>query len=135
MADSEIKVRFIKFIEEVHNGDKIEIKEVWIITTDKFTSAETLWKIIHKRWDIENNVFHQLKTEWHLDHCFLHSPTGVETVLMFIIIAFNLMQLYLFRCIRNFRKKRMLQIDIIEDIRDERFTIKDNWDNPLFVKT
>lgn len=135
MTDSEIKVRFIKFIEEIHNKDKSEIKETWIITTDKFTSAETLWKIIHKRWDIENNDFHQLKTEWHLDHCFLHSPTGVETVLMFIIIAFNLMQLYFFRCIQDFRKKHMLQVDIIEDIIDERFTIEDNWDNPLFVKT
>ncbi|NME96629.1 transposase [Clostridium cochlearium] len=135
MADSEIKVRFIKFIEEIHNGDKIEIKEAWIITTDKLTSVETLWKIMHKRWDIENNAFHQLKTEWHLDHCFLHSPTGIETILMFILIAFNLMQLYFFRCIRNFRKKRMLQIDIIEDIRDERFTIEDDWINPLFVKT
>ncbi len=135
MHDSEIKVRFIKFIEEIHNGDKIEIKEAWIITTDKLTSVETLWKIMHKRWDIENNAFHQLKTEWHLDHCFLHSPTGVETILMFILIAFNLMQLYFFRCIRNFRKKRMLQIDIIEDIRDERFIIEDSCDNPLFVKT
>ncbi|WP_396276635.1 transposase [Haloimpatiens lingqiaonensis] len=135
MADSEIKVRFIKFIEEVHTGDKVEIKEAWIITTDKFTSVETLWKIMHKRWDIENNVFHQLKTEWHLDHCFLHSPTGVETVAMFLILAFNLMQLYFFRCIRSFRKKRMLQIDIVEDIRDERFTIEDDWINPLFVKT
>ncbi|NSJ93092.1 transposase, partial [Coprococcus sp. MSK.21.13] len=126
---------FIKFIEEIHNGDKIEIKEAWIITTDKLTSVETLWKIMHKRWDIENNAFHQLKTEWHLEHCFLHSPTGIETILMFILIAFNLMQLYFFRCIRNFRKKRMLQIDIIEDIRDERFTIEDDWINPLFVKT
>lgn len=135
MADASVKVRFIRFVEEVHVGDKVEIKEGWIITTDKFTSVETLWKIMHKRWDIENNVFHQLKTEWHLDHCFLHSPTGVEAVLMFIIIAFNLMQLYFFRCIRGFRKKRMLQIDIIEDIRDERFIIEDSWDNPLFMKT
>ena len=89
---------------------------------------------MHKRWDIENNVFHQLKTEWHLDHCFLHSPTGVETVLMFMILAFNLMQLYFFRCMRGFRDKNMLQIDIIEDIKDERFTIEDDWDNPLFIK-
>ena len=135
MPDADIKVRFIKFNEEIHIEDKIEIKEGWIITTDKIISVETLWKIMHKRWDIENNVFHQLKTEWHLDHCFLHSPTGVETVLMFIIIAFNLMQLYFFRCIRGFRAKGMLQIDVIEDIRDERFTICDNWDNPLFIKT
>lgn len=135
MTDASIKVRFIRFLEEIHTGDRIEIKEGWIITTDKFTSAQTLWKIMHKRWDIENNAFHQLKTEWHLDHCFLHSPTGVETVLMFIIIAFNLMQLYFFRCIRYFRKKRMLQVDIVEDIRDERFTIEDNWNNPIFEKT
>ena len=135
MPDLEIKVRFIKFIEEIHNGDKIEIKESWIITTDKLTPVETLWKIMHKRWDVENNAFHQLKTEWNLDHCFLHSPAGIETILMFILIAFNLMQLYFFRCIRNFRKKHMLQTDIIEDIRDERFIIEDSWDNPLFAKT
>jgi len=52
---------------------------------------------------------------------------------MFIIMAFNLMQLYFFRCIRGFRKKRMLQIDIIEDLRDEMLLIKD-WINPIFGK-
>ncbi|WP_123052618.1 transposase [Clostridium sp. JN-1] len=109
----------------------MEIKEGWIITTDKFTSVETLWKVMHRRWDIENNAFHQLKTEWHLDHCFLYSPAGIETVLMFIIIAFNLMQLYFFRCIKGFRKKCMLQIYI----KDERLTIENGWDNPLFEKT
>jgi hypothetical protein len=134
MSDSNIKVRFLRFVEEIHIGDKIEFREGWIITTDKFTSSETLWKIMHKRWHIENNAFHQLKTEWHLKHCFLHSPTGVETVLMFIIIAFNLMQLYFFRCIRDFRKKRMLQIDIIEDLRDEMIQIN-NYLNPLFNTT
>ncbi|MHC6179191.1 transposase [Clostridium sp. JNZ X4-2] len=85
MSDKNIKVRFIKFMEEIHTGDKIMIKEGSIITTDKFTTAEMLWKIMHKIWDIENNVFHQLKTEWHVDHCFLHSPAGIETVLMSII--------------------------------------------------
>ncbi len=68
MSNSDIKVRFIKFIEEIHTGDKIEIKEGWIITTDKFILVETLWKVMHKRWDIENNVFHKLKTKRHLDH-------------------------------------------------------------------
>lgn len=134
MSNLKTKVRFIRFLEEIHTGDRIEMKEGWIITTDKITSVKTLWKIMHKRWDIENNAFHQLKTQWHLDHCFLHSPNGVETVLMFMLIAFNLMQLYFFRCIRGFRKK-MLQIDVIEDIRDERFMIEDNWNNPLFIKT
>lgn len=73
----------MKFVEGVHIKDKVEIKEAWIITTDKVTAVETLWKVIHRRWDIENNVFHQLKTEWHLDHCFLHSPTGNAVNLIF----------------------------------------------------
>lgn len=134
MADKKTKVRFIKFIEKIQVGDKIEIKEAWIITTDKITSVKTLWEIMHKRWNIENNIFHQLKTEWHLDHCFIHSPTGIEAVLMFIFIAFNLMQLYFFRCIRGFREKKMLQVDIVEDLRDGMLMIK-KWKNPIFAKT
>jgi hypothetical protein len=46
MSDASIKVRFVKFVEKVHVVDKVEIKEGWIITTDKFTSVETLWKIM-----------------------------------------------------------------------------------------
>lgn len=130
ICNLDIKVRFLKFVEEIHIGDKIEFRESWIITTDKYTSSETLWKIMHSRWHIENNAFHQLKTEWHLDHCFLHSPTGVETVLMFIILAFNLMQLYFFRCIRDFRKNNMLQIDFVEDMREDLIIIH-NWINPI----
>jgi len=134
MADKETKVRFIKFVEEIHNGDKVEIKEAWIITTDRCASVKTLWRIMHQRWDIENNVFRQLKTEWHLKHCFIHSPTGIKAVITFIFMAFNLMQLYFFRCIRTFRKKKMLQIDIIEDLMDGVLLIR-NWKNPIFEKT
>jgi len=49
---------------------------------------------------------------------YLHSESGVETVLMLMIIGFNLMQLYFFRCIRGFGEKKMLQIDIVEDVKD-----------------
>ena len=86
---------------------------------------------MHNRWHIENNVFRQLKKEWNLKHCFIHNPTGIETVLNFIILAFNLMQLYFFRCIRGFRDKRMLQIDIVEDLRDAMILLN-KWINPIF---
>lgn len=56
-------VRFIKFIEKISHGDKVEVKEVWIVTTSKYIATETLWKAIHYRWDVENNGFHQLKGE------------------------------------------------------------------------
>jgi len=51
-----------------------------------------------------------------------------------MIIAFNLSQLYFFRNIRGFREKRMLQINIIEDIRDEMLLIE-GWVNPIFDTT
>lgn len=131
MTGMDIKVRFIRFLEEIHEGDKKELKEVWIITTNKNICTETIWKIIHKRWDIENNVFHQLKTQCHFGHCYVHSPTGIDAIVGFMIIAFNLTQLYFFRNIRGFREKRLLQINIIEDLKDEMLIIKD-WFNPIF---
>ena len=41
MPDPNIKVRFIKFLEEVYDGDKIQLREAWIITTNKNISAQT----------------------------------------------------------------------------------------------
>jgi len=129
---TDMEVRFVRFVEEIYEGNvKKESKEVWIVTTNKNICAETLWKIIHKRWDIENNVFHQLKTECHLDHCYLHSPTGIDAIVGFMMIAFNLTQLYFFRNIRGFKEKGFLQIDIIEDLKDEMLIIM-NWNNPVF---
>ncbi|EIV99912.1 hypothetical protein [Thermoanaerobacter siderophilus] len=117
MTGMEKKVRFIRFVEEIYEGnDKKESKEVWIVTTNR---------------NIENNVFHQLKTECHFDHCYLHSPTGIEAIVGFMMIAFNLTQLYFFRNIRGFREKRLLQINIIEDLKDEMLIIM-NWINPIF---
>jgi hypothetical protein len=119
MTNLDSKIRFVRFLEKITTGDKIEFKEIWIVTTNKNIDNKTLWKIIHSRWHIENNGFHQLKCQWNLKHCYFHSPTGIEAVMMFIIIAFNLMQLFFFRCLRGFREKKMLQIDIIEDLRDD----------------
>jgi len=130
----EIKVRFIRFLEEIYEGDNKELKEIWVVTTSKNIRVETVWKIIHKRWDIENDVFRQIKTQYHFDHCYVHSEVGTEAVVGFMIIAFNLSQLYFFRNIRGFREKRMLQINIIEDIRDEVLLIE-GWVNPIFDTT
>ena len=75
MMGVEDTVRFVKFIEEIidlKTGEILETKEIWIITTSKTIDLETLRKIIHARWGIENNIFRQLKTQWHMNHCFIH---------------------------------------------------------------
>jgi hypothetical protein len=112
-------IRFVKFKESVINtitGEITKENEIWIITTAKNMSMETLRKIIHARWGIENNIFRQLKNQWNMEHCFIHHENGLEATLMFMIIAFNLMQLFFFKRLKNFRMRKLLQIEIIERI-------------------
>jgi hypothetical protein len=131
MTNLEMKIRFVKYLLEIHDNDKVEFRVIQIITTNKEMTVETLLKMIQKRWDIENCIFHQLKTEWHMDHCYIHGGNAVETMLLFMILAFNLMQLYFFRCIRGFRKKKMLQIDIVTDVKNGLLLWEKGMSNPL----
>ncbi|WP_282434454.1 transposase [Desulfosporosinus acididurans] len=45
------------------------------------------------RWDIENSIFNNLKSEYGLEHCFVRGGNAVEAVLNLIFIASNLVQL------------------------------------------
>ncbi|RHA58541.1 hypothetical protein DW927_20595, partial [Roseburia intestinalis] len=56
--------------------------------------------MMHRRWDIEENGFHQLKTYYHAKHCYCRD--AVETIFNLIIIGFNVRELYLYRRSRNF---------------------------------
>jgi hypothetical protein len=116
MAGVNDTVKFVKFLEKTKNSktNKVEFHEICIVTTAKDMPLETLRKIIHARWGIENNIFRQLKTQWHMNHCFIHDENGLEATLMFMIISFNLMQLFFFRRLKNFRQRKLLQVEIIE---------------------
>ncbi|MFA6807554.1 MAG: hypothetical protein WCR27_01030 [Eubacteriales bacterium] len=56
---------------------------------------------MRERWDIENSIFNNLKTECGLEHCFVYGGNAVEAVLYLIFIASNIMQLFLVRRLRN----------------------------------
>ena len=46
----------------------------------------------------------------------IHDEIGLEAAFGFLVIAFNLMQLFFFRCIKNFRQRGLLQVVVIERI-------------------
>ena len=50
----ENKVKVIKYIEQ-------EGKEIYVVCTDTNLNEKTINKIIHARWDIENEGFNELK--------------------------------------------------------------------------
>jgi len=107
MNGCEENIRFLKFVETwATPKGKEETRQVWCVTTmPKDIDAETVWLIMHKRWDIENNGFRMLKTYFHADHCYVHGEGADEKILLLIMLAFNLMELFMFRRLKDLREK------------------------------
>ena len=82
-------------------------------------SGRVVWEIARARWGVENEGFRQLKQEWHLDHGFLHHPTGMQVLWAFVAAGYNLFQLFLARRIR--RRSPLEQTDrgVAERLRAE----------------
>lgn len=108
------KLRVLRFIEQ--HPKEIGPREMWVVTSLNDVDYTTIWSIMHKRWHIENNGFHQLKTYYHAEHCYVHE--AVETVFMLIIVAFNLRDMFLFRKISDFRKMKKTKREVTELWRD-----------------
>ncbi|NRT73813.1 hypothetical protein [Clostridium beijerinckii] len=89
-------LRFVKYAMKYQNKKR---SQIMIITTCMDVELETLFKIIRARWDIENSIFNNLKKECGLEHCFVH---GGKAVIYLIFIASNIMQLFIFRRLRNY---------------------------------
>lgn len=98
--------KFIEVIESTVKGEEnYSFREVFIGTTNKNMNPKTIWKIIHKRWNIENSCFHQLKSYCNMDHCFKHDPVAIEAILNIMFIAYNLIQSFLFKRLKKFKKE------------------------------
>lgn len=119
-----IDIRIYKFIEVIEtniNGEqKFTFREVYVGTTDKNMAPETVWRIIRKRWYIENTGFNQLKTHCYMDHCFRHDDTAIKAILGIMFMAFNILQSFLFQRLRTFkekfRKKKMTISWFVEEL-------------------
>ena len=111
MAGVQPKLRFLQFKEVRQTKTGQEERTVWVFTTLN-ASAKTIWRIMHSRWEIENNGFHQLKTYYHADHCFVHRAT--ENILLINILAFNLREMYLFRRLKDFRETKITRVDMTQ---------------------
>lgn len=69
---------------------------IWATTLLKFTaSTETIIKIGHKRWAIENEGFNELVNQWHADHIYKHDPNAIEIFWQTLILAYNLFHAFI----------------------------------------
>src|SRR2546428_2740121 len=57
----------------------------------------TALQIIRARWHIENTAFNQWVQYWNLGHVFRHTANALMAVLLVWALAFNLLQLFVYR--------------------------------------
>ena len=67
-------------------------------------SAETVWRILHRRWDIENKTFHDLKKYWGFGHDFHHEENAFLVMRWLIVIAVNLFMLFFSRRLSGYTR-------------------------------
>ena len=68
----------------------------------KQAPLETIRRLVHARWVIENTGFHEAKTRWHLDHGYVHTATAIQAVHWLQMLAINVMRMFFQRHLRAF---------------------------------
>ncbi len=91
-------LRYVKFAKRKRNGER---SQVLIVTTALDMNVKTLYRIMKARWNIENQVFNNLKNHANMDHCFVHGRNSVEAILYLMFIASNLFQLFKTKRLKN----------------------------------
>ena len=100
-------LRYVKFAKRKGNGER---SQVLIVTTALDMNVKKLYRIMKARWNIENQVFNNLKNHANMDHCFVHGGNAVEAILYLMFIASNLFQLFK---TRRLKKHVPIQIELI----------------------
>ena len=69
-------------------------------------SRQTALRIIRSRWHIEDTGFHQWISYWHLGHVFRHGENPLQVILLIWTLAFNLLQLFIYRRLGRCRRPK-----------------------------
>ena len=98
--------------------EKTEIHHWWWVTTLPIARMPTrrLWQIAHRRWEIENDLFHTLVTYWSLDHCFKHRATAIVNFVLTLFIAFMLVQSFYYGNLKIQRRQQFTLIGLATEL-------------------
>ena len=112
------KIKVVKYEEEYKKSRENQKDIIYVISTDIDMSEETINKIIHARWDVENNGFNELKNYWNMKHCYIAEENAIDVIIEMIIMSYNLWEMYLYQHIHNFEEMKMTKIGYIEEVRE-----------------
>ncbi len=88
------KVRVIRSKETSKKGKKGKLQEIYVVTNMINYDIETILKIMHLRWNIENCGFRTLKQRHNMEHIFIGEFNAINYIIQMIVLAFNLFELY-----------------------------------------
>lgn len=69
-------------------------------------SPRQILAVARGRWHIENTGFHQWVTHWNLNHVYRHTDNALRAILLIWILAFNLLQLFIYRRLKRNRRPK-----------------------------
>jgi len=69
-------------------------------------SRRTALQIIRARWHVEDTAFNQWIQYWNLGHVFRHTSNALLAVLLIWTLAFNLLQLFIYRRLKRARRPK-----------------------------
>lgn len=108
-------IKVAKYIEKDKKGMK---NTIYVVCTDLGMNEKTLNRIIHARWEIENNGFNELKKQWNMKHCYIADENAINVIMQMIILSYNLWELYIYGHLHNFEEKKMTKSGFIEEIEE-----------------
>jgi len=114
----ERKLKVVKYEEEYKKSRENQKDIIYVVSTDINMSEETINKIIHARWDIENNGFNELKNYWNMKHCYIAETNAIDIIIEMLIMSYNLWEMYLYGHLHNFENLYMTKLGYIEEVRE-----------------
>jgi hypothetical protein len=97
------------------------------LSKDSLTGAQA-FDVLRHRWDEENFAFMDLTKHWHFKHAYFHHEVGIQVMMYAFMMAYNLFQLFLHRCLRNFSSSRLSATTIVGQMIRDFPTISDPQD-------
>ena len=82
-----------------------DAQHVWcaavVGTAARHLPIRTVHRLQRSRWHVENSAFNQWTQYWNLEHVFRHTPNAVRAVMLLWVLAFDLLQLFVYRRLRR----------------------------------
>lgn len=86
---------------------------LWVTTLPQHcVPTETIIRLGHARWDIENQGFNELASRWHFDHIYKHQPNAILCAWLLTLLAANLFFLFYRRNLKPIARDRLNTISL-----------------------